>query len=225
MHSYLSLLQTFPLFEGFSSAEIQQTLTLLAAAVKQFKKGDTILPSGAFTSQISIVLAGEVTAHKISPSGHIYTAARFVQGGIFGDLLAASGAKSPVTLTARTPCHLLTMEFPSALTTQPPVLFRLYANIIRELSSKYFALDKRIDLLLLQSLRKKIAAYLLEASAASSLPFSIPFNRTALAQHLGCDRSALCRELSRMVKEGLLETQGQIFKIPQPDKLQKLLVS
>ena len=38
-----------------------------------------------------------------------------------------------------------------------------------------------------------------------------PFTRAALASYLGCERSALCREIGRMRKEGLLRTQGRMF--------------
>ena len=224
MHSYLPVLQTSPLFKGFSLSEIQLVLAYFPAGPRQYAKGDTILSSGSFTSQIGVLLSGEVTAHKLSPSGELYTAARFTRGGIFGDLLAAGNTKSPVTLTAHSPCQVLYLDFPTLpAPAHQPLYFRLYANIIQEISNKYFALDKRVDLLLLQGLRKKIAAYLLEASGGDSHSFAIPYSRTGLAHHLGCDRSALSREISRMAKEGLLETQGQVFKIPQPGKLQKLL--
>ena len=51
------------------------------------------------------------------------------------------------------------------------------------------------------------------AKAAGADTFSIPFSRAGLAEDLNCDRSALCRELSRMRAQGLIETYKNSFKI------------
>ena len=69
-------------------------------------------------------------------------------------------------------------------------------------------------LLILKSLRSKLCAYLLgQAKAAGADTFSIPFSRAGLAEYLNCERSALCREISRMRAEGLIETYKNSFKI------------
>lgn len=70
-------------------------------------------------------------------------------------------------------------------------------NLVRTISDKYFLLSRRVDLLLLKSLRAKVCAYLLsEAEAHHSLTFTVPYSRIQLADYLNCDRSALSRELS-----------------------------
>ena len=92
------------------------------------------------------------------------------------------------------------------------------------ISDKYFSLSHRIDLLVMKSLRAKVAAYLLsEAARAHSLTFSIPFSRIQLADYLNCDRSALSRELSTMQKEGLIDTYRSSFKLLEPDALQQMV--
>ena len=97
-------------------------------------------------------------------------------------------------------------------------------NLVRTISDKYFSLSRRIDLLVMKSLRAKVAAYLLsEAARAHSLTFSIPFSRIQLADYLNCDRSALSRELSTMQKEGLIDTYRSSFKLLEPDALQQMV--
>ena len=96
-------------------------------------------------------------------------------------------------------------------------------NLVRTISDKYFLLARRVDLLLLHSLRAKVAAYLIsEADRSGQLTFRIPFTRAQLADYLNCDRSALSRELGRMQREGLLDTYRSSFKLLQPDALRKL---
>ena len=87
-----------------------------------------------------------------------------------------------------------------------------------------FSLSRRIDLLVLKSLRAKVCAYLLsEAERAGSLTFSIPFSRIQLADYLNCDRSALSRELSQMQRDGLLDTYKSSFKLLEPEVLRQMV--
>ena len=98
-------------------------------------------------------------------------------------------------------------------------------NLVRTISDKYFLLSRRVDLLVLKSLRAKVCAYLLsEAEQQGSLTFSIPFSRIQLADYLNCDRSALSRELSLMQRDGLLDTYRSSFKLLQPDALRQMVL-
>ena len=109
--------------------------------------------------------------------------------------------------------------------TAPMFLEKIHSLTAQGLvSDKYFSLSRRIDLLVMKSLRAKVAAYLLsEAARAHSLTFSIPFSRIQLADYLNCDRSALSRELSTMQKEGLIATYRSSFKLLEPDALQQMV--
>ena len=109
--------------------------------------------------------------------------------------------------------------------TAPMFLEKIHSLTAQGLvSDKYFSLSRRIDLLVMKSLRAKVAAYLLsEAARAHSLTFSIPFSRIQLADYLNCDRSALSRELSTMQKEGLIDTYRSSFKLLEPDALQQMV--
>ena len=105
-----------------------------------------------------------------------------------------------------------------------PAHQRALQNLVRTISDKYFSLSRRIDLLVLKSLRAKVCAYLLsEAERAGSLTFSIPFSRIQLADYLNCDRSALSRELSQMQRDGLLDTYKSSFKLLEPETLKQMV--
>jgi len=65
-----------------------------------------------------------------------------------------------------------------------------------------------------KTLRGKVLAYLSDQSErAGSRSFDIPFNRQQLADYLGCDRSALSAELSRMAAAGLIATRRSHFEL------------
>ena len=146
-------------------------------------------------------------------------------GGVFGDVLSGSSLASPVTVMASVPCEVLLIPYERLLLSDgSPAHQQTLRNLVRTISDKYFSLSRRIDLLVLKSLRAKVCAYLLsEAERAGSLTFSIPFSRIQLADYLNCDRSALSRELSQMQRDGLLDTYKSSFKLLEPAVLKQMV--
>ena len=105
-----------------------------------------------------------------------------------------------------------------------PARQRFLQNLVRTISDKYFLLSRRVDLLVMTTLRAKVCAYLLsEAEQQGSMTITIPFSRIQLADYLNCDRSALSREVSTMQKEGLIDTYRSSFKLLEPDALQQMV--
>ncbi len=51
------------------------------------------------------------------------------------------------------------------------------------------------------------------AKQAGNSTFQIPYNRQQLADYLGVDRSAMCHELSKMQKEGLISYEKNRFSL------------
>ena len=142
------------------------------------------------------------------------------------DVLGGSSLSSPVTVVASAPCEVLLVPYEKLLLPgADPARQRVLQNLVRTISDKYFLLSRRVDLLLLKSLRAKVCAYLLsEAEVHHSLTFTIPYSRIQLADYLNCDRSALSRELSLMQRDGLLETYKSSFKLLEPDALRHMVL-
>lgn len=139
-------------------------------------------------------------------------------GGIFADILAGSrGAKSPVTVTAATDVTVLLIPYKSLLRPGVPLdaaHAAVLQNLVAAMADKYFALDRRVELLMLHSLREKVLHYLrTEALPAPGGAVRTPYTRAGLAAYLGCERSALCRELSRMQRDGILQIDGRVFRL------------
>ena len=88
------------------------------------------------------------------------------------------------------------------------------------LGEKNLLLNRKIDILTLKGMREKIATYLLTLSnqvGASS--FNLPFNRNELAEFLNVSRTSMCRELSKMKDEGLIDYHLNRVKILNYDAL------
>ena len=227
-HNHSALLLRTTLFEGFTSAELDTVLHLLNPPVRHFGKGQALLMPGDETNEIGIVLSGVAEAAKVSRSGGQMMVQRLEAGRLYGDVLAVGTAKSPVEVRAVEPVAVMLIG--GAQLFAPPagqeaLFLRLLGNLVRVLADKYFALDRRMDLLLVRGLRQRLAAYLLGAgkSATPGEAFTIPFTRAQLAVYLGCDRSALCRELSALVRLGLVETRRTTFRLLDAPKLESML--
>ncbi len=221
-----SILQKTPLFAGIDAVALQDLLARLSPQEQAFAKGDIILRAGQNSEHLGILLAGNLDAFRFSPDGTTTAVPPMAAGSVFGDVLGGASVSSPVTIKAASDCHILWISYDALLHPQgvlAPAHGILLQNLLRNIGNKYFDLLHRIDLLSLHSLRAKISAYLLaEAANAGSNTFSIPFTRAKLADYLHCERSALCRELSRMQQEGLLETYQKSFKLLRPEALTHL---
>lgn len=220
----LSFLMDIPLFAGIERNTLEELLVLLQPREKEFETGELLLLAGHPTEEIGIVLAGRAEASKTA-GGSQFTVTRLAPGDIYGDVLSGSHTESPVTITALAPCRILLLSYPrlwSGPAQNTTAYTKLLQNLIRIISQKYFSLDARIDLLLTKGLRRRIASWLLyQADKTGSLRFSTGHTRASLAAYLGCERSALSRELSRMAKAGLIETKRGSFALLQPEKLRQ----
>ena len=225
MKNYLSLLCSTSLFNGLTAEELQTLLSQLGAVVRSYGKGEALVLAGEPSRRVGIVLSGELEAYRPGPQGTRIPITHMEPGGVFGDVLGGSSRTSPVTVVASAPCEVLLFPYEKLL--QPDgstARQRLLQNLVRTISDKYFLLSRRVDLLVMKTLRAKVCAYLLsEAEQQGSMTFTIPFSRIQLADYLNCDRSALSRELSTMQKEGLIDTYRSSFKLLEPDALQQMV--
>jgi len=95
-------------------------------------------------------------------------------------------------------------------------------NLILMISDSYFKLEKRMSMLTSGRLSHRIARYLLEhSSRAGGDIFAVPHSRESQARFLGCERSALSRELSRMKRDGIIDYKRDRFAILDRNRLER----
>ena len=96
---------------------------------------------------------------------------------------------------------------------------RLVKNLLQVMAGKNLSLSRKIQFMSRKTTRQKLLAYLLEeAKQAGSPEFTIPFDRQALADYLGVERSAMSAELGKLRKEGVLMTTGSQFVLLEEEK-------
>ena len=223
LRPYYPLLRETSLLRLMRDDELDLLMSCFAPRVRRYQKGELLLLAGYETRETGILLEGQILALKNTPDGASVAITQMGPGGLFGDVLSGSSQRSPVSIMAQTACLALYLPYDKII--QPCALLhdshlQLLKNLVQTISNKYFALDRRVELLICKSLRTRISLWLLEqAEQAGSDTFAVPLTRAGLAEYLNCDRSALSRELGRMQREGLIETFRGSFKILDKDRL------
>lgn len=207
-----------PLFDSLSHEEIGDILNCLNARTVRVDRGGTVglrNPSGPL---FGILLSGGLSMTRYDAFGNRFLLLRAEAGEVFGLSLALIGsAPEDFFLTASEPSEILLMRADKILHGCENACVshrKLYLNIMRLLAKKNMALIRKQYHMAQRTLRRKLSSFLSEQSGlAKSKRFSVKMDRQELADYLGVDRSALCAELSRMRKEGLIDYYRHDFLI------------
>ena len=225
LRPYYPLLRETSLLRLMRDDELDMMLACFAPRVRRYQKGELLLLAGYETKEVGILLEGKITAMKNTPDGASVAITEMGPGGLFGDVLSGSSEKSPVSVMAQTECLAIYLPYEKIIhpcAKLHETHLQLLQNLVLTISNKYFALDRRVELLICKSLRTRICLWLLEQAAeAGQATFAVPLTRAGLAEYLNCDRSALSRELGRMQREGLIETFRGSFKILDTERLRR----
>ncbi|MBE6038586.1 MAG: Crp/Fnr family transcriptional regulator [Anaerofustis stercorihominis] len=216
MEKYYDILKRSALFTGMSDNDINELTRYLDTYTKKYKKGEYVHYCGDNLDRCGIVLSGELQAQNVSYDGEVSISAVNYAGDVFGDLLMSSNSvTSPVDVVAVKDSEVLFIPFGRIMTDGGgEALYRLRMNLLGEISEKYFALRKKISYLSASTVREKIVLFLTDRqSVAGKRSFRINISRQQMADILGVNRSALSRELSRMMEEGLIYFDRDYFEI------------
>ena len=139
-------------------------------------------------------------------------------GDIFAETYAcANAAVMPVSGYAVRDSRVMLMECQKMLTVcSGSCRFhnRLVKNLLQVVAQKNLNLSRKIQFMSRKTTKEKLMAYLLEqAKRAGSPEFTIPFDRQALADYLGVERSAMSAELGKLRRDGVLECKGAWFRL------------
>ena len=89
-------------------------------------------------------------------------------------------------------------------------------NLLRLVAVNNLALHQKIQITAKRTTRDKLMANLLnQAKLQGSNSFTIPYDRQGLADYLEVDRSGLSAEISKLRKEGILESDKSSFRLLQ----------
>lgn len=201
-----------PVFRDFASEEIERFLECAEARPVRMDKGAQL--DGGQT--LGILLSGCLCMTRYDAFGNRFLLENIEAGEVFGLAASLTGApEEEFCLLACSACEMVLMNSAKFLGGCDSCCIshrKLYFNLMRLLAEKNLCMIRKQYHMAQRTLRRKLASFLSEQSGlAKSKRFSIRMDRQELADYLGVDRSALCAELSRMKKEGLLDYHRHDF--------------
>jgi CRP-like cAMP-binding protein len=212
------ILKRVKLFDGLSEQELESVLQCLNAKTQSYIKENIIILTGDSVKDVGIIVSGSVMIIKEDVKGRQNILAHLSEADTFGEVFACAGIKkSPVTVIVSSDCEVVFVEYRRLITTcNSSCSFhaKIIQNMLQLLAQKSLELNKKIDYLIINSMRQKLVMYLLEQySIWQKSSFEVTFNRSDLAGFLNVDRSAMSRELGRMRKDGLIDFNKNMFTL------------
>ncbi|MCR4732289.1 MAG: Crp/Fnr family transcriptional regulator [Lachnospiraceae bacterium] len=212
------LAQIAPIFDGITDTELKTLLHCMGAFEKSYEKGDTIIMDQDKVNYIGVILKGSVRMLKEDIWGNESLLGFMFLGDIFGESFAVQKeSNSYVSFVANAPTDVLFLAASNIIHTCPNCCSfhaQISQNLFELLGQKGVRLMEKIEVVSKPTLREKILAYLsLEVQRQGSKYITLPLGRSDLADYLDANRSALTRELGRMRKEGILDFDGNTFRI------------
>lgn len=213
---YLYSIRKCYLFDGIKDEQLPYAIKLLNGRIKKVEKDDFIVQLGGVLQNAGLLLKGKIESSFQNESYDQITMHTFGGGYLFGEALVINYAKnSPVQVRAVEDSIVLFIDLSAIYQSEitSPLRTILAENLIKSLARKNLILNQKVRILSQKSLRDRVLTYLGTLPKGKDGFVKIPFTQTALAEHLGVNRSALSRELGRMQNEKLLIVDGRRIKL------------
>lgn len=223
------LLLNCPLFKGIDLKDLPNLLHCLSAHIKNYQENEYVFSAGDEVNYVGIVLSGRLELVKENLAGNRTIITFLTPSHLFGEgIVCTSRRRSPVSVHVQSDSSILFIPYTRIITScSNACLFHtlLISNMLRILGDKNYLLNMKMDLLILKGIQEKLITYLLgESQKNNSLSFNIAPNRTELSEFLNVSRTSMCRELSNLKAENLLDYYKNSFKILDEEGLRLKLL-
>lgn len=214
------ILPNTQLFRGIEGPDIETMLGCLGAVERPYKKGEAIMREGETTEVVGVVLSGRAVISLNDVWGHRSVLGQASPGEVFAEAYAAiPGEPLLVDVIAEEGTAVLFMDVNRVLSVCGngcAFHARLIRNLLAVCARKSLGLSRRALHTSPKSIRGRVASYLSErVKQAGGYSVEIPYDRQQLADYLGVDRSALCNELSKMQRDGLIRYAKNRFTVSE----------
>jgi CRP-like cAMP-binding protein len=205
-----------PLFNGIEQSDLHSMIKCLDGKTVNITKGSPVFMEGAPAQFVGVVLSGTVQVVREDYYGNRSVLTILQPGELFAEAFSFAGLEAmPVSVIAIKDSNVLLLDCKRVLTScSNSCHFHslLLKNLLQEMAQKNLALSQKIRYMSQKTTKEKLMAYLLDqAKQHGSSEFTIPFDRQALADYLGVERSAMSAEISKLKSSGQIDTKGAWF--------------
>ena len=218
MKKFYSILERCPLFDGIRVEDLGAMLGCIGGRTVSVQKGQPIYREGDPATHVGLVLSGAVQLIREDYYGNRSIVAHLGPAELFGETYACAGISSlPISVVADADstvllmdCRRITVSCSSACAFHSRMIF----NLLRLVAVKNLVFDQKMQVTSKRTTREKLMTYLMnQAKLQGSNSFTIPYDRQELADYLEVDRSGLSSEISKLRREGILESAKNHFTL------------
>lgn len=224
---WIDLIHNSSLFAGIEKTQLSLMLQCLKPNVQHYQKGHIAsLTKDGFLG-VGIVLSGELLVFKENSAGTRILINITQQGDIFGEMMAFSENNvNPLAIQAQGPCIVMFLQTNKIISRCEQICShhqKMLVNLLCIMSDKTLVLNRKLDYLMMKSIRGKISCFLLETSQTTrNRSFMLPMKRNELADFLNISRPSLSREMGRMRDEGIIHFHRSSIHIIDMEALLKI---
>ncbi|MBQ7821991.1 MAG: Crp/Fnr family transcriptional regulator [Clostridia bacterium] len=204
------------LFNNLNDNELKSAISFFDCKEETYKKGELIASPDKLPKKFGLVLSGCVQIYTLDIDGYQMIMATVLPGETFGESLSYLKKEAPIFIHALSDTVVMWMST-EKLREQKIVTEcdkKLSYRFTSLLANRALSMNDRIQILSKLTIREKLIAFFTEAVRKyNAYSFTLPFDRSDMATYLGCDRSSLSRELSKMQKEGLITFTKNSFTV------------
>lgn len=218
MEEQIKRLAGIPLFDRIEPSELAHMLGCIGGFFRTFDAGSYMVLDGDSVECVGVVVDGTVHMVKEDVWGGKTIMAVIEKAQVFGETCVFGTAhQSYVSFVAMEKTEVLLLPFKRVLHTCSKSCAyhqKLVDNMVAVIAHNNQKLTEKLEVTTKRSLRAKILTYLSqEAQKADSKYFTVPLGRLEMAEFLCADRCALTRELTKMRAEGILDYNGNTFRL------------
>ena len=213
----LKQLSNNPLFKNIPNDSLKELLPFLNPQITYYEKDQILFHEGDHIKNLGIVIKGSLHIETIDYFGNINIKAQIGPGEIFGETFAClNQIKANCQVKAQLNSQIIYLDLSKFLKNENENYYSLLFinNLVTLLAKKNYMLTQKIDIMNKRTTRDKLLEFLFQQEKEQgSSTFTIPFNRQQLADYLAVDRSGLSSEISKLIKEGIITADKQIFHL------------
>lgn len=207
------------IFSGMDEREKQSIYECFSVKTRRFMKGEQILTYSEQLNNVCVVLQGSARVYAIDADGNCSVIELLRKNDVFGEVFHFPFKGLEYIAEADEDCEIMFIGYDHIIHPCSNACLRhtqLINNLFALTAEKMQTLELRINILAQKNVRQKLMAYLEYAGReAAGEKFSAGMSITELAAYLNVDRSSLMREMKRMKDDGLIWSEGRIFRLLQ----------
>lgn len=216
MGTAFDIVRASSLARGMTDADVRAFLASSKVRRRELPRGGIVFHEGDMPRGLYLLLSGALEIRRDTSSGRqVFLSEIQTPGEMFGEVYEVLGLPYDMYVEAMTSARILALE--SALfslaggdLSRPALLVQ--QNLMRIFARKAYFMHNKIKVLASGSLREKIVRFLFQNLRADGV-IELNVSREYLAAYLAVTRPSLSRELSAMVRDGILEVDGRSIRV------------